>query len=318
MSVLEAEPAPDGGNDGRFARPRVGRVLAATLLALVMGAAVWANPFYGTAEGEPQAPVSATRGASGPLVELQRRFRDSLADAFGSAQTEGAASSLAAVLGLAFLYGLAHAAGPGHRKTVVFSLFLGSKRKAWEPMAAGLLAATTHTLSGGLLILALSVIRGMLASLASAEAVMVWMDGISLVILAALGLTLAIIKIVRLAKGSAHNHSAKGRGTYGIIFFSSLVPCTGTIMVLLFALYMDAIVLGLLALVAIALGQAVIVALAAYLAWFGREGLFGRLKAKERLVANISGALEVLSYAAITVFSLWAAWPFLLSVTGLA
>jgi nickel/cobalt transporter (NicO) family protein len=286
--------------------------LFALLLAL-SAAAAYANPFFGAEEGAPAAPeYLVRRTAPGAFVGLQSRFRDSLAEAFNQAGSEGAAAF--AVLGIAFLYGLAHAAGPGHRKTVVFSLFLGSKAKAWEPLAAGFLSALTHTLSGGLVILVLTLLRGAIASLASAEAVLAWMDGGSLLVLAFIALILIMNKLRHMNHAHEHGGARKGRGKYGIIFFTSLVPCTGSIMVLLFSLYMGSPLLGVAALLFIALGQGLVVSLAAYLAWFGREGLFLKLKERERTVAMVSGYLEIASYALILGFSIYMVWPFLLSL----
>ncbi len=286
--------------------------LFALLLALSVTTA-FANPFFGADEEAPAAPeYLVRRTAPGAFIGLQLRFRDSLAEAFNQAGTNNAAAF--AVLGIAFLYGLAHAVGPGHRKTIVFSLFLGAKAKAWEPLAAGFLSALTHTLSGGLVILILSLLRGAIASLASAEAVLAWMDGGSLLILAFIALILIMNKLRHMNHAHEHGGSQRGRSKYGIIFFTSLVPCTGSIMVLLFSLYMGSPLLGVAALLFIALGQGLVVSLAAYLAWFGREGLFQKLKDRERLVANISGYLEIASYALILGFSIYMVWPFLLSL----
>jgi ABC-type nickel/cobalt efflux system permease component RcnA len=85
-------------------------------------------------------------------------------------------------------------------------------------------------------------------------------------------------------------------------------------MVLLFSLYMGSPLLGVAALLFIALGQGLVVSLAAYLAWFGREGLFLKLKERERTVAMVSGYLEIASYALILGFSIYMVWPFLLSL----
>ena len=46
-----------------------------------------------------------------------------------------------------FLYGLIHAVGPGHRKALTFSLFLGQETRWKEPLSAGFLSAGLH---GGL------------------------------------------------------------------------------------------------------------------------------------------------------------------------
>jgi len=144
--------------------------------------------------------------------------------------------------------------------------------------------------------------------------VLAWMDGGSFLALAFIALILIVNKLRHMSHAHEHGGVRRARGKYGIIFFTSLVPCTGSIMVLLFSFYMGSPLLGVAALLFIALGQGLVVSLAAYLAWFGREGLFIRLKEKERLVALVSGYLELASYALILGFSVYMVWPFLLSL----
>jgi nickel/cobalt transporter (NicO) family protein len=285
-------------------------LLAAVFLALV--SSVQANPFYGGADDGTAAPVAPSVGSPGLFVGLQLEMRERMALAFN--RTNEGPGALLALLGLTFAYGVLHAAGPGHRKTVVFSMFLGSKARFWEPMAVGFLSAAVHAGSGVVLILVLSLIRGAAASFGAADSIMVWMDGGSLLVLALLALVLIGLKLRELLTGHHHHHGQGGTGRYGMIIVASVVPCPGTIMVLLFALYLDALLLGIAATVAIALGMGLVVSAAAYLAWFGREGLFNRLKTSEHSLARFSGLLELGSYALILVFSLNAVRPFVMSL----
>lgn len=316
-SSYASKPASAGA---RLARCRLTSPAAALALAFILGGALaHANPFYSppAEAAAPAPPAPAAKAVPAPLVALQLRFRESLAEAFGRAteSEEGAESgarrAALAVLGIAFVYGLAHAAGPGHRKTVVFSLFIGAKAKAWEPMAAGFLSALTHTASGGLVIGVLSLVRGAVASLTSAETALAWADGGSLLILALIAAALIVNKLRHFSHAHDHGPSGAGRGRYAVVFLTSLVPCTGSIMVMLFALYLGSPLLGVAALLFIALGQGLVVSAAAYLAWFGRERFFNAIKRRERAVAAVSGGLELASYALILAFSLYTAWPFL-------
>jgi ABC-type nickel/cobalt efflux system permease component RcnA len=285
-------------------------LLAAAFLALAV--AVHANPFYGSADDDIVVPVAPSIGRPGMFVGLQLEMRERMALAFN--RTNEGPGALLALLGLTFAYGILHAAGPGHRKTVVFSMFLGSKARFWEPMAVGFLSAAVHAGSGAILILILSLVRGAAASFGAADSILVWMDGGSLLVLALLALVLIVLKLRELLSGKHHHHGAAGKGRYGMIIVASLVPCPGTIMVLLFALYLDALLLGVAAIAAIALGMGLVVSAAAYLAWFGRQGLFNRLKASEHSMAKFSGFLELGSYTLILVFSLSTVRPFVMSL----
>jgi ABC-type nickel/cobalt efflux system permease component RcnA len=286
--------------------------LLTAVFILAMALSAGANPFYGSSDDGIPTPAAPSVGRPGLFVGLQLEMRERMALAFNRS-SEGS-GALLALLGLTFAYGVLHAAGPGHRKTVVFSMFLGSKAGSWEPLAVGFLSAAVHAGSGVVLILVLSLIRGAAASFGAADSVMVWMDGGSLLILALLALVLIGLKLREMITGHHHHHGSGGSGRYGMIIVASVVPCPGTIMVLLFALYLDALLLGIAATVAIALGMGMVVSAAAYLAWFGREGLFNRLKTTEHSMARFSGFLELGSYTLILFFSLTAVRPFILSL----
>ena len=104
------------------------------------------NPFL---SNDPQqenidAVRTGTIGSSVGLNELQFDFREKMADYLQRFKTE---SGLILFLSLglaAFVYGILHGAGPGHRKTIIFSIFIGRDAKIWEPLAAGFLAAGVH------------------------------------------------------------------------------------------------------------------------------------------------------------------------------
>lgn len=295
----------------KYPLPMKYRLLVAMVL-LACAASVQANPFYGGADDAIATPVAPSVGRPGLFVGLQLEMRERMALAFN--RSDEGPGALLALLGLTFAYGVLHAAGPGHRKTVVFSMFLGARARFWEPLAVGFLSAAVHAGSGVVLILVLSLIRGAAASFGAADSIMVWMDGGSLLVLALLALLLIGLKLRELFTGDHHHHGAGGKGRYGMIVVASVVPCPGTIMVLLFALYLDALLLGIAATMAIALGMGLVVSAAAYLAWFGREGMFNRIKASEHSVARFSGFLELGSYTLILVFSLNAVRPFVMSL----
>ena len=233
---------------------------------------------------------------------------------------EGSASALAAFLLAALLYGILHAAGPGHRKTVVFSLFLGRRAAAWEPAAAGFLSAGIHAASGGFLIAVLSLARGALAGLGEAEAAGSWLDGLTFGLLVLASLGLAGAKLASIARGRAGAAAPEGpgaagpgragRGLYGTVALASLVPCPGAVMLLLFAAYAGHPWLGAAGLLAMSLGMGLVVSASAYLAYCGREGLFRGLKARESTVGLVSELLELASYLLVLGFSLYMAWPF--------
>ncbi|GAB1456290.1 hypothetical protein MASR2M48_15980 [Spirochaetota bacterium] len=80
-------------------------------------------------------------------------------------------------------------------------------------------------------------------------------------------------------------------------------------MMLLFGVYIGMPYLGIAAVIAMSLGMGLVISLAGYLAYCGRAGLFGRLKAKENILGPLSDILELGSYLLVLGFSLYMAWP---------
>jgi len=244
------------------------------------------------------------------MVEAQRGLRERAAESIRRFADDPSGSALIALLGAALLYGALHAAGPGHRKTIVFSLFLGREASPWEPLAAGFLAAGVHAGVGMALVGLLSLTYGAIAGLADTERVSAWLDASTFGALVLASAALVALKLRSMAKGEGHAGKAgNGRGLYGIVATASLVPCPGATMMLLFGVYIGLPLLGVAAVVAMSLGMGVVISLAGYLAYAGRAGLFKRLKAKENIIGTISDALELCSYLLVLGFSLYMAWP---------
>ncbi|MBU0934537.1 MAG: hypothetical protein KKC64_02860 [Spirochaetes bacterium] len=290
------------------------RLLCSLILSVIFLSSVSANPIFGAPE---KAVPAAPTVQPGAWTGLQVDFRERMAQAFEAFLAEPGSGPLLLILGMAFVYGLFHAAGPGHRKTIIFSLFLARQTKAWEPLLAGFLSAVVHSAAGGLILLLLSLLRGALASRMATETLVLWLDGFTLLILVAVALWLILRTLRRLVRNESHEHATHGRTIYSILALSSLVPCPGTIMVLMFAFYMNQPIVGILAVASMSVAMGLVISAAAYLAWFGRSGLFMRLKAREKTMERISAFFELGSYSLILFFSLFTAWPFLVSLPGL-
>ncbi len=310
----------DAGSPSALARTWL--PLAACLALAAAPAA--ANPFLSGAGGDGAAPALASPRSAGPAVGLQGELRETLAGSIRSLAGESSAKELATLLGAAFLYGLLHAAGPGHRKTVVFSLFLGRSAKPWEPLAAGFLSSGVHAATGVVIVLALSLLRGAVAGLGDAERLGAWLDAGTFGFMGLLALTLFAAKLARLRRGKSGLKGSRepssragvedargGRGLYGAVSAASLVPCPGAVMLLLFALYAGRPDLGVAGVLSMSLGMGLVVSAAGYLAFAGRQGLFSRLKSRERLVGLVADGLELLSYLLIAAFAAAALLPML-------
>ncbi len=298
------------------------RLLRATLIGIALWVQPWpaaANPFLGSDAAPAPAAVAAPAGAP-VFIQTQLTLRNRIAQALRNLKEQNSPGAFGFLLAGAFLYGILHAAGPGHRKTVLFSLFLTRKTQVWEPLAAGFLSAAVHAGTALALVGVLSAAAGATASLSTVDSSAMRMESYSLLILAALALALLVLKgrSMLLKRGhSEHPANLPGKGRfYAVIASSSLVPCPGAIMLVMLAMYLDLTLLGIVAVVAMSAGMGVVISAAAYLAWFGREKIFNRLKARALSIQLLADTLELGSYAFIVFLSLYSVWPFLVSLVA--
>lgn len=304
---------------------RISRAFIAASFFLVSVSPVAANPFMGSGKANasadadskgiarPIAPVRASR-ADPALVARQATLRDALGDAFYSWKEGANRSSLWAVLGVAFAYGLLHALGPGHRKTVVFSLYLARNAPPWEPAGTGALLALLHA---GAAVVVLLCLRGVSGAISGrADNIGVYMEGSAYLLLIAVALYLVVKAIRDLARGD--DRGKGGASGLGTILLTGIYPCPGAILVLVLSLSLDIVGLGVLAVLSMSLGMTIPIVAAGYLAWFGRTGLFRALKSREASLARISSALELVGYTVLLSFAAYMAEPFLLSIVRAA
>ena len=275
------------------------------------------NPFLSdSGSAEEKKEVSPSRSGasetSRALTDIQFSFREKAASYLQAIRTDPGLKLYLSLGAAAFLYGLFHGAGPGHRKTIIFTLFLGKKARFWEPLAAGFLSAGVHAGVSLVLILILNFVIREISLMNTTNTAGIWLEGGTYILLVVLSLVLFIIRIFR---GEHSHHSGKtGRSIYPMIFVASLIPCPGAIMLLLFAVSLGLLGPGILGLVFMSAGMGVVISAAGYLAYAGREGLFSRLKNNEAVFARISTILEAGAYLFIALFSLYMAWPFVLSI----
>jgi len=245
-------------------------------------------------------------------------------------QQENRGSVLFIALGVAFLYGLLHALGPGHRKTVIFSYFLAEDAPVLHGVAAGVLMATLHGGAAAVLILPIYyILRGSL--LITFNSVSRYIEVATFGFIAVFGAVMLALHLVQLLRGT-HRHAhhdlvvaeaaeaaevpdeaeneAGSPGRMGrrrlllLIIGSSLVPCPGAAMVLMFALSMRMTALGLLAVGAMSLGMAVTISAVAVVT-LGARATLNKTAAKNRKLTSIlHTTLELGGYTVIFLFGL--------------
>lgn len=264
------------------------RLIAGVFLALA--AATLAALWFG----------NALDGVAQAALDLQRSLTRALASGIAGLR-RGEPGALAALLAAAATYGLAHAAGPGHGKALIAATAAGTAAGPGRLAAIALAGSLGQGLTaivvvvGGLTVLG----TGITALTAQTERLA---EGLGMVALGAVGVWLCW-RGVRQAVHRApcchghHHHTARSMDAPGlgaslaIVGGIALRPCGGAMLTLAIAWGAGVAWAGVLAVLAMALGTAVIT-VASALAVCGMRGAALVAGGSTRL-AMVAAALQV-------------------------
>lgn len=244
-------------------------LLAVGMAGLLLAAAAEAQGLAG-ATHEP----AATGGLVGAFVDFQRTANREIARHLKAIRDGQGAGPLALGLVLAFLYGAVHAAGPGHGKLVVVGYFLSREARIGRGLAMGAQIAVMHVVSAVIVVGLADLLLRRAFGGTPAEVPAVRIASYALIV--GIGLLMLGRAVHRLAAarnpataGQSHAHPHRhgpgcGCGAHarpaegGLLALAvGLVPCTGSLLVLLYALANDMLATGFLLVAAIALGMAI-------------------------------------------------------------
>jgi nickel/cobalt transporter (NicO) family protein len=275
----------------------VAAVLAGTaVLTLAIPALAQTTPFG-------VAPPAAPTGISGWIFAEQAKFFRALSSAIRQAKEDGSAAY--GLIWLSFLYGIFHAAGPGHGKAVISSYLLADGSTIPRGIVLSAISALAQAVTAIALVGVAAVALGLTAR-AMGETVR-WLELASYALIIVFGLVLAWRKGRDFLRAYSawsrgvpahdhghdpghdhdHDHShgpepaeLKGRGWLkrglAAVVAVGMRPCSGAILVLVFALSQGIFLVGVVSTFAMAIGTAITVAAIAVLA-VGARGLAARL-----------------------------------------
>jgi ABC-type nickel/cobalt efflux system permease component RcnA len=308
-------------------------VLLASLGLVAPGAA---NPFEGRgAASSPGLPTELSETpASGAIVALGRAFltfqreANRLIAQHMRAIREGD-SSLPLVLGagLAFLYGVVHALGPGHGKLVVLSYFLAREARIGRGLLMGLQIATCHVISAIVVVAAADLLLRRTFGGPPGEIAGVRLLSYGLIALIGAVMLAQALRRSRQRRAGIeidgccggvhlghHHHRPAARGDRvqqgGLSLGVGLVPCTGAVLILLYAMANDMLFAGVLLAIAIAAGMAITMGGLGILSVLARRAVASRIEARDdgnRRLAAVSDYGGALAIMAIGAGLFWAA-----------
>jgi ABC-type nickel/cobalt efflux system permease component RcnA/ABC-type uncharacterized transport system substrate-binding protein len=283
-----------------------------------------------------EAPVEQSASASPPwsrsqgllgdwtvwIRALQTQFNRDLTESLKAFRDGGAFWWLG---GISFLYGIVHAAGPGHGKVVISSYLVANEARIRRGVVIAFISAFAQAVVAVGLIGVLAVILNM-TSMAIDSTAKVFEAG-SFALVAALGVYLLVRKggaawsVMRGGNAHAHHHhhhhhhgrdaspSPQAGGVRAAGYFTGaataivsvgLRPCTGALVVLVFALSQGVFWAGVASTFVMALGTALTVAVLAALA-VGAKNIARRFaRGDSRRGAQVMLGLELAAALLIT------------------
>ncbi len=232
---------------------------------------------------------------------------------------------LGVALSFGFGYGAVHALGPGHGKIVISSYFLANGGKIKEGVLMGGQIALVHVTSAILIVVAADLILGNIIAAKDANYRVVRL--ISYAAIAGIGLYMLygafnrVVAYVKHRRADAHHHDHDHDHHHGscgcalhehdkdgetrtrsfISMLVGVVPCTGAILVMLFALANSVVFVGVLVVLAISLGMAITMASLGILSVVLRRSVLDRVGEGGAIALNfeILGALGITAIGAV-------------------
>jgi nickel/cobalt exporter len=290
----------------------LGVILA--LLIFCPAAATATNPFLTAPKKEDTKVAKQTIRYPAPLQkvlktlsETQRRLHERMSHFARRLKSDPSANTLLLLFAVAFSYGVIHAMGPGHGKAFAVSYFISEKAAVKKGVFLGGLIAGLHAGTSIVLVL---IIYGVVSKtvLMHVENTTRTISLISYAMITLVGLVLLCLRIRHKTHHGTDAHSpdsvpgaGSNKSLISVALAAGMVPCPGTILLLIFSISLDMLPLGILLALAIAIGMAVTIALAAIAAIISRKLLLEIILHTQKKRLMLSHGLELAGCIAIVL-----------------
>jgi nickel/cobalt exporter len=305
--------------------------IAAASLIAATGSATAVNPFGVVPPDDGGSLGAPSGGLFGWIAAQQAAFYRLLVDTLRQLKADGNAAGM--LIAVSFLYGVFHAAGPGHGKAVITSYLLASR----ETVHKGIVIAFAAALVQGMM--AIAIVMTAVLLLGTTAMAMTkfanWLEVVSFGLIAAIGGSLLWAKAT--GRGHAHchgchayrdggahdrdhHHHQRSHGhvpmpgtladglTFGRAWSAVLAvgirPCSGAIIVLVFAMSQQLYAAGLASVLAISLGTAMTVSLLVMLTLSAKSAALRYAHSGSRTAERVIHGIEVLAALFITILGL--------------
>jgi ABC-type nickel/cobalt efflux system permease component RcnA len=229
---------------------------------------------------------------------------------------------------LAFAYGVLHTLGPGHGKVVVASYFLSRDAQIMRGFLMGLQIAVFHVLSAAVMVALADLVLRQAFGSAPAEVAGVRLASYGLIALIGCSMLVQAVRRSRLRRagiavvdeccghGHPHRHGPSGtrpgageQAREGALSLAvGLVPCTGAVLILLYAISNDILFAGVLLVLAIAAGMALTMGALGVLSIVARNIVAARVEAGGNGPGRFAIAMDYAGAVAITALGAGLFW----------
>jgi ABC-type nickel/cobalt efflux system permease component RcnA len=248
----------------------------------------------------------------------QREFHRRLTEELGEMK-EREASALWLIL-ISFLYGIFHAAGPGHGKAVLTTYLLTHGREVRRGVSMACAAALMQGTTAVVLVYGLILLAGWLPR--ETHAAVDWMERFSFMLVTAIGLFL-LWRGIGSVKKTLNNSRAQSvqdeydsqdiqpeqikqaknwRAILGVVLSVGLRPCSGAVLLLIFAHIMQIHWAGIAAVLAMSAGTAITVSTLALLAVNARQLMLALTKNGSSKWWRIGGGVTIVLGGAVILY----------------
>jgi ABC-type nickel/cobalt efflux system permease component RcnA len=251
------------------------------------------------------APPPAAEGLAGWFLQKQAEFHRAMTLALRDAARDTWA--LFTLIGLAFAYGVVHAIGPGHGKAVISGYIVANETALKRGIALAFAAAAVQALIAlGVVIVIASMLGGTARDI---DSTIFNIERIGFAIILAMGLWLvwrkgrALLGFTPAEAACNHDHGPDAavfeRGSRMSLLLAAIGagirPCTGAIILLVFALSQRLYGLGAASVIAMAIGTAIGTSVFALLAVKAKHLALWLASGRSHLALRVQLLLETLA-----------------------
>lgn len=242
------------------------------------------------------------------LAQVQQRLSGKLSGMMKEVKDTGNYIGMLPLILIAFIYGILHAAGPGHGKAIATSFLISRGRKVQDGFFIGSFIAILHGFSGIALVLFLKLIlrESVMSPLADITHI-TKITSYSLILGVGILITLKNLYSWYLDMGTKRDlyigrPDERPTGSLSMALVIGLIPCPGTVIIMLFALSIDMIGAGVILATAQTFGMAATISIIGMIVVGLKKQTLDTLDYKRRDIADlIERLIETTASIAIVV-----------------